>query len=176
MNKYIIFATFIASFVVIGVVRRTSRTRKGNVAAQLLGGLNVFAAALLAWMTLVTLFMALNNNLGLPDAFLNWSSVTFVIVIAVLWISRGLVPQSIIVEKRKQMWFGHCCVLVGTAIHGSVTFYVPILVWLGLLTQEDAAVLPWFAILTLPIACILWGIGLILIFKSGSKGHLFGDA
>ena len=88
MNKYIIFATFIASFVVIGVVRRTSRTRKGNVAAQLLGGLNVFAAALLAWMTLVTLFMALNNNLGLPDAFLNWSSVTFVIVIdrkSVVW-------------------------------------------------------------------------------------------
>lgn len=57
---------------------------------------------------------------------------------------------------------------IGTVVHGSVTFYMPVLVWLGLLSDEATALLPWLAIFTLPLACVCWAVGMALIVDAGS--------
>ena len=67
---------------------------------------------------------------------------------------------------------GHMLLLIGTVVHGSVTFYMPVLIWLGLLKEEAGAVLPWFALVTLPAACILWGVAFALIIDSASNKRL----
>ena len=170
MSGYVAFAVSVLAFVVVGVTWRVRRARNGSAVVQLLGGMNVFAAALLAWMTAVALFIASNGELGLSATFLKWSSVVFVIACAVLWITRGLVPQDIQQGKGAKVMLGHMLLLIGTAAHGSVTFYMPVLVWLGVLDEEAGAVLPWLALFTLPAACVLWGIGFALIVDSrGNK-------
>jgi hypothetical protein len=172
MNGYVAFAMAIFAFVLVGVTWRIRRTHHGSPLVQLLGGMNVFAAALLAWMTAVALFTMFNGELGLWTALLKWSSVVFVIACAILWVTRGLVPHQIEEGKAEKVWRGHLLLLIGTLAHGSVTFYAPVLIWLGVLDSEAGAVLPWLAIFTLPVACVLWAIGFTHIFDSRSNKRL----
>ena len=172
MNGYVAFAVLVLAFVVVGVTWRIRRTRNGSALVQLLGGMNVFAAALLAWMTAVALFIAFNGELELSPAFLKWSSIVFVIACALLWVTRGLVPQEIQEGKGAKVMLGHLLLLIGTVAHGSITFYMPVLIWLGVLDEEAGAVLPWLAIFTLPAACVLWVIGLTHILDSRSNKRL----
>ena len=120
-------------------------------------------------MTAVTLFMAFNGELELSEDFLKWSSIGFVVSSALAWVVLGLVPQHAAEGKGEKMMLGHVLLLIGTVAHGSVTFYMPVLIWLGLLNKQAGAVLPWLAIFTLPVACLSWAVGFNYIIDSGSN-------
>jgi hypothetical protein len=157
----------VAALVIAGVIRRTRRSGHGKALVQLAGGLNVFAAALLAFMTVVTLFISLNNQLRLGTEFIVESSLVFVVVISFVWVIRGLVPIEIVPGGKGKLLLGHFLLIVGTVAHGSVTFFMPFLVWLGLMSNEATTVLPWLAFLTFPAASVVWIIGFALICRSG---------
>lgn len=165
MKEYSALGILVLVCAVLGATWRVRRAGAGSVWVQLLGGMNVFAAALLAWMTAAALLIAFNNEL-LSIAFLKWSSIGFAIVFSLIWIIHGVVPQKVAAGKSGKMMIAHVLLLIGTVVHGSVTFYMPALVWLGLVNREAGAVLPWMAIFTLPAACILWAIGIALIVDS----------
>ena len=172
MYLYVIFTITVAALVIVGVINRTRRNKRGKALVQLAGGLNVFAAALLAFMTAVTLFIALNNHLQLGTKFIAGSSLVFVIVICFFWIIRGLVPIEAVPNSNGKLVLGHFLLIVGTVAHGSVTFFMPFLAWLNLISSEAAAVLPWLAILTLPAAFVVWIVGMALIWNSSSNNFL----
>jgi|SRR5450759_1449396 hypothetical protein len=174
MYPYVIFTITVAALVIAGVIRRTRRSGRGNALAQLAGGLNVFAAALLAFMTFAILFISLNNQLRLGTEFIVGSSLVFVVVICLYWVFLGLVPIEIVPGSNGKLLLGHFLLIVGTVAHGSVTFFMPFLVWVGLISNEATAVLPWLAFLTFPAAFVLWVIGLTLIWKSNSNNLLEG--
>lgn len=170
MHPYVIFTITVAVLVIAGVIRRTRRSGRGNALAQLAGGLNVFAAALLAFMT-----FALLVTLRLGAEFMVGSSLAFVIVICLYWVFLGLVPIEIIPGSIGKLLLGHFLLIVGTMAYGSVTFFIPFLVWLGVLSNEASASLPWLAFLTFPAALVVWTIGLALIWKSDSSNLLKGS-
>jgi hypothetical protein len=154
---------------VLGVSWRVRRTGSGSVVAEVIGGLNILAAALLCWLTAVFLFMASHNELNLPTEFLKWSAIAFCAVSCIVWVAYGMPPRTVASGKRGRLLLGHLLILVGTVAYGSVTFYLPVLIWLDLLPMEAGATLPWFAIFTLPAACLLWAIGFALIVSCGSN-------
>ena len=81
----------------------------------------------------------------------------------------GLVPTETAPGSNGKLLRGHFMLIVGTLAHGSVTFFMPLLVWLGLISHEATAVLPWFAVLTLPAAVVLWVVGLIFVWESNAN-------
>jgi hypothetical protein len=130
---------------------------------QLFGGLNVILALLVIFLTLVTFSMKSNQRM---DHELRWSGFFFVVAMAIIWITWGLVPRSVCASKIWALWLGHLLILVGTSIYGLVTFYSPVLVWLGVVSQQDTVVLPWLAFFTLPAAVVLWLVGFFFATQS----------
>ncbi len=64
------------------------------------------------------------------------------------------------------MFFGHALLLIGTVVHGSVTFFLPLYVWLGWMSKDAGTVLPWFALITTPFASFVWIVGIWLVWGS----------
>ena len=81
-------------------------------------------------------------------------------------------PIEAVPNSNGKLVLGHFLLIVGTVAHGSVTFFMPFLAWLNLISSEAAAVLPWLAILTLPAAFVVWIVGMALIWNSSSNNFL----
>jgi len=150
-------------FILAGLTWRVRRDGEGSVLWQFFGGLNVFVSLILAWMTAVFLFGSFHNEL-VSGQFFVWGSAIGALVLCAIWVVRGLVPRY--VGDAGRAAFGHLMLAIATVVHGSVTFYLPVVIWLGLIDASSAAVVPWLALITLPIACLCWAVGLAMIRDS----------
>ena len=162
-----------AAFVAIGVSWTTARNGRPwrRAFVQLVGGANIFAAALLAFLTCVSLvFMGLQRSFT-PEPYdvLRIGTLSFVVAASFVWVKWGLVPNTTARGKGWSLVLGHLLIALGTVAYGSVTFFLPVLIWFGIL-EEASAMLMWYALFTLPLACVLWPIGLLLVIKSRSPG------
>ena len=101
-----------------------------------------------------------------PLAILGVAGGLFVLLLAFVSARWGLVPHTTGYGRAWRLWLGHLLILAGTLAYGSVSFYMPALVWLGLVEGEHTAVLPWLAFFTLPVAMVLWPSGLAFLLAS----------
>jgi hypothetical protein len=169
-------ATLLAAFVRIAG-KRPAWHRPLN---QFFGGLNVAAAALLVFLTggmfvVMPLGQFFDHEATVPLLILAAAAGLFVLLLAFAWARWGLVPHTIVAGRAWRLWLGHVLVVAGTLAYGSVTFYMPALVWLGLIESEAMAVLPWLAFVTWPLALLFWSVAFFLILGSREPQEPVGE-
>lgn len=88
----VVYVAVVLTLVVLTIVGVTKRTRKDGVPEaaipQLVGGLNVFAAGIIAFMTMCA--MAATDV-----SFLLGATPLFSVVLCFVWVTRGLVPVAV---------------------------------------------------------------------------------
>jgi hypothetical protein len=143
--------------VIIGVRRRVRRDGMPDaMVGQLIGGINIYIAAMLAFVTFALFKFG--------DFYFVHASVAFALLLAAAWVVWGLVPVRDRYETGWKGVIGHILVLLGTMLFGSVTYFIPVLEWFGILPGGSGAVLPWLGLITFPIALLLWPLGLWLVW------------
>jgi hypothetical protein len=173
-NSWPYWAGIVAAVTVLGLFAHRAQRSPAwqQPLRQLFGGLNMAAAALLVFLTIgfiavMGLEETIPGGLGAPFMeVLTYGAGLFVLAMGFVWARWGLVPHTTAPDKVSRLAVGHLLILIGTVGYGGVTFYLPVLAWLGIVPWEATAVLPWLVLITFPMATIVWPTGLVLIFSS----------